>query len=107
MNTMTLNDKQYVLVERREYERMVKALRRPREATAEARPGDAEAIPFAKASIARAIIRRRKAAGLSQKELAERSGVRPETLNRAERGVTVPDLRTLQKIEETLAAAGV
>ena len=51
------------------------------------------------------IVRRRKAAGLSQKELAKRAGIRVEVLNRAERGVVVPSTRRLTKIEVALGKA--
>src|SRR5208282_3475591 len=43
------------------------------------------------ASLAEKLLRRRLAARLSQAELARRAGVRPETLNRIERGHTTPD----------------
>ena len=51
------------------------------------------------------IVRRRKATGLSQKELAKQAGIRVEVLNRAERGVVVPSTRTLTKIEVALGKA--
>jgi len=62
-------------------------------------------VRFAEASIARNIVRRRKATGLSQKELAKQAGIRVEVLNRAERGVVVPSTRTLTKIEVALGKA--
>ena len=43
-------------------------------------------------------MRRRRAVGLSQAELARRAGVRPETLNRIERGRTTPDFATIRKL---------
>jgi transcriptional regulator with XRE-family HTH domain len=64
------------------------------------------AIPFAEAAIARNLVRDRKAVGMSQKELADAAGIRVEILNRAERGVTVPAMRTLTKIENALVHAG-
>jgi transcriptional regulator with XRE-family HTH domain len=51
------------------------------------------------------LVRDRQAAGLTQRELARRAGIRVETLNRAERGVVVPDVRTLRKIERALTSA--
>ncbi len=50
------------------------------------------------ALLADKLIRRRKAAGLSQAELARRAGVRCETLNRIERGKTTPDFATVRKL---------
>jgi len=44
-------------------------------------------------------------AGLSQAELARRAAIRPETLNRIEKGKTTPDTATIAKIERALEAA--
>jgi len=43
-------------------------------------------------SLAEKLARRRRVVGLSQSKLARRAGIRPETLNRIERGRTTPDL---------------
>jgi ribosome-binding protein aMBF1 (putative translation factor) len=51
-----------------------------------------------RASLAERLVRRRRASGLSQAELARRAGVRPETLNRIERGRTTPDFATVRKL---------
>lgn len=51
-----------------------------------------------RASLAEKLVRRRRAAGLSQAELARRAGVRSETLNRIERGRTTPDFATVRKL---------
>jgi DNA-binding XRE family transcriptional regulator len=48
---------------------------------------------------------RRRAAGLSQAELARRAGVRAETLNRIERGHTEPDFTTIRKLVLAMNAA--
>lgn len=58
-----------------------------------------------RASLAEKLVRRRHAAGLSQAELARRAGVRPETLNRIERGRTTPDFRTVRKLVVAMNAA--
>jgi len=58
-----------------------------------------------RATLAEKLIRRRKAAGLSQAELARRAGVRPETLNRIERGRTNPDFATVRKLVLAMDAA--
>ena len=49
-------------------------------------------------SLAEKLVRRRVASGLSQAELARRAGIRPETLNRIERGRTSPDFATVRKL---------
>jgi ribosome-binding protein aMBF1 (putative translation factor) len=56
-------------------------------------------------SLAERLVRRRRAAGLSQAELSRRAGVRPETLNRIERGRTTPDFATVRKLVEAMNAA--
>ena len=56
-------------------------------------------------SLADKLVRRRRAAGLSQAELARRAGVRPETLNRVERGRTTPDFVTGRKVVVAMNAA--
>lgn len=56
-------------------------------------------------SLAEKLVRRRRASGLSQVELARRAGVRPETLNRIERGHTTPDFATVRKLVLAMNAA--
>jgi DNA-binding XRE family transcriptional regulator len=58
-----------------------------------------------RASLAGKLIRRRRAAGLSQAELARRAGIRAETLNRIERGRTTPDFATVRKLVVAMNAA--
>ncbi|MGD0541410.1 MAG: helix-turn-helix transcriptional regulator [Tepidisphaeraceae bacterium] len=68
--------------------------------------GNVDAIAFTRASIARGLVQDRQKVGMTQKKLAEAAGIRAEILNRAERGVTVPSVRTLTKIEKALRRAG-
>ena len=67
--------------------------------------GDYPDMEYARASLARKIIKTRRMAGLSQVELARRAGIRPETLNRIEKGKTTPDVATIAKIERVLETA--
>lgn len=67
--------------------------------------GDYPAVEYARASLARKIIKARREAGLTQAELARRARIRPETLNRIERGKTTPDTSTIAKIQDALEAA--
>lgn len=62
-------------------------------------------IDLDRASLAEKLVRRRRAAGLSQAELARRAGIRPETLNRIERGRTTPDFATVRKLVLAVNAA--
>lgn len=64
--------------------------------------GNYPAVEYARASLARRIIKARRQAGLSQAELARRAAIRPETLNRIEKGKTTPDTATIAKIERAL-----
>ncbi|HID78004.1 MAG TPA: XRE family transcriptional regulator [Planctomycetaceae bacterium] len=56
-------------------------------------------------SLAEKLVRRRRACGLSQAALARLAGIRPETLNRIERGHTTPDFRTVRKLVAAMNAA--
>jgi len=67
--------------------------------------GNYPAVQYARASLARKIIKARRQAGLTQAELARRAAIRPETLNRIEKGKTTPDTATIAKIERALETA--
>lgn len=67
--------------------------------------GNYPALAAAEATIARTIVQRREAAGMTQKQLADSAGIRVEVLNRAERGAVVPSVKTLSKIEAALKKA--
>jgi ribosome-binding protein aMBF1 (putative translation factor) len=101
-NTIVLNDQRFVLVPEDEYERLVRQVSPA--LPPKNRRGNYPAIAATDALIAEGLVRDRQAAGLTQRELARRAGIRVETLNRAERGVVVPDVRTLRKIERALEA---
>lgn len=105
--TIRLNGKAFVVVEREEYERLVtlaKAADLP-PLPAPDDDGNYPAAEYARASVARKIIRDRVAAGLNQKELALLAGVRVETLCRIETGRHTPSIPTVAKIEQALRKA--
>ena len=56
------------------------------------------ALGLDRMSLAEKLVRRRRAAGLTQVELARRAEIRPETLNRIERGRTTPGFATVRKL---------
>jgi DNA-binding XRE family transcriptional regulator len=66
--------------------------------------GNYPAVEYARASLARKIIRHRRRLGLTQVELARRAGIRPETLNRVEQGKHSPSVPTIEKIDRALKA---
>src|SRR5687767_2588605 len=109
VQTLTLGRKRFVVIPEAEYKRLTRSrngkttdkvalpvLQRPDPA------GNVPAVEYARASLARKIIQARRAAGLGQAELARRAGVRPETLNRIEKGRNTPDTATLAKISRAL-----
>jgi len=110
VQTLTLAGKTFVILERSEYERLQAVARTAEDAALPALPepdtrGKYPALPYARASLARKTIRRRKAAGLTQSELARRAGIRQETLSRLEKGESTPDVATVDKIVRVLERA--
>lgn len=64
--------------------------------------GNFPAVEYGRAGIARGIVRDRPAAGLAQRELARRAGVRVETLCRIETGRHTPSASTIEKTDRAL-----
>lgn len=64
--------------------------------------GNFPAVTYVRASIARELIRRRKAAGLTQTALSDLAGVRQETISRIESGKHTVSQRIMQRIEQAL-----
>lgn len=67
--------------------------------------GTSNAIDFARASIARDLIRRRRAARLGQQQLATLAGVRQETISRLESGKHTATVRIIEKLDRALRLA--
>ena len=110
---VVLNNRNFVIVPESDWARLaprIRAGKRPSSSVRDTLPplprpderGNRPALEFADAAIARGIIQRRKRLGLSQAGLAKLAGIRVEILNRAERAVTIPSVRTLMKIENVL-----
>lgn len=101
--TIEIEGKRYVLVAEAQYQKLVDSVH---DILPPLPPADAQgyrpALPFIDASIARDIIRERRAAGLSQRQLADGAGLWQETLSRIESGKHSPTVRTLKKIEAAL-----
>ena len=64
--------------------------------------GNFPAVQYVRASIAREIIRRRKALGLSQTDLADAAGVRQETISNLETGKQTVTQRIMEAIVNAL-----
>ena len=102
MQTINRDGKKFVLVPQEAWRKLVSgAVAMPDLPHADS-GGNMPAVEFARATIARGIIRDRVAAGLSQAALARLAGIRPETLNRIERIKVTPDETTVAKIDRAL-----
>ncbi len=99
--TLELEGKKYVVLPVAEYQRLVNAEREP-ELPPLNPDGTYPAIAAARVGIARTIIRRRTAKGLSQASLARLAKIRVETLNRIEKAKVTADTATIAKIEKAL-----
>ncbi|MEX1230033.1 MAG: helix-turn-helix transcriptional regulator [Planctomycetaceae bacterium] len=101
MKSITIENKKYVLVPREEYDRLVKMSELPPLPEPD-RQGRYPALHYARVSLARKFIRRRVAAGLSQRELAKLAQIRYETICRIETGKTSPKVETVDRIHRAL-----
>lgn len=102
--TIIVDGKPYVLLPRDEYEKLTK-LAKAADLPALPKPdarGNYPAVEYARASLARKIIRDRVAAGLSQRKLAELAGISFEHLCRIETGKHAPSVPTIDKIDRAL-----
>jgi DNA-binding XRE family transcriptional regulator len=99
---ITRGGKRFVLLDEKVFARIIDQM----QGMPELPPGDAhgtrEAVPFARVSIARNIIRQRKALGWSQRELARQAGVNFETLNRIEKGKVTAETATIARLDAAL-----
>ena len=105
--TIMVDGKPYVLLPRAEYDRLTslaKAADLPALPQADA-AGNFPAVEYARASLARKIIRDRVAAGLSQRKLAELAGISFEHLSRIESGKHTPSVPMIDKIDRALKQA--
>jgi DNA-binding XRE family transcriptional regulator len=102
--TIMLEGKPYVVLPRAEYDRLT-TLAKAGELPPLPKPdadGNYPAAEYARASLARKLIRDRVAAGLTQRQLATMAGVRVETLCRIETGKHTPSVPTVDKIDRAL-----
>jgi DNA-binding XRE family transcriptional regulator len=101
---LTLAGEEYVILSAADYDRMV-LLAKAGEVGAASLNEDVPAIPFARASIARDLIRQRLEVGITQTELARRAGIRTETLCRLEAGRHTPTIATIDRLHKALKEA--
>jgi len=111
LQTIEVEGRRFVLVEESQFRRLKRLVQARRKAGAlpplpEAdEDGNRPALEYVRATIARDIIRERKALGLTQEQLARRAGLRAETLSRLESGKHSPTVRTIEKIDRALKRA--
>lgn len=91
----------YVLLLRDDYEKL-KTLAKTADLPELDQAGNLPAVPYARATIARSIIQDRVKLGLSQKELADKAGIRVETLCRIENAKHTASVATIEKIDRAL-----
>jgi len=102
--SLKLNGQEYVVVLKSEFDRMAERTR-PEGVPSLPGPdaaGNYPALEYCRALIARDLVADRLVAGLTQKELAKRAGIRVETLCRIETGKHTPSVSTIEKIDRAL-----
>ena len=111
MPRLELDGRRYVVIEEKEYEHLCRkngqALE-PDELPAYPKAdadGNFPALEYARVSLARNLIRDRRALGLSQQQLASLAGLRQETISRLESGKHTADPRTVDKLCDAIDAA--
>ena len=102
--TLTLAGQRFVVVPEAEFRRLARDARElplpPRNTR-----GNYPAAEALQVSIARSILRQRRAAGLTHESFAQLAGIRPETLNRIEKGKHAPSVATVDRIDRALTKA--
>jgi DNA-binding XRE family transcriptional regulator len=101
VQTVTLAGQRFVIVPESQYRELVGEAWEPPLPQADA-AGNYPAVASARVLLARKILRRRRAAELTQAQLAKRAGVRVETLSRLEHGKHSPNVATVDKIVRAL-----
>ncbi|HUG18525.1 MAG TPA: helix-turn-helix domain-containing protein [Planctomycetaceae bacterium] len=103
----------FVLLPEQEYERLCSRASESVPLTDEDLPslpepdehGNFPAVEYARVSLARDIIRDRRAVGLTQKELAKLAGTRQETISRIEGGKYTASVKLVERIDRALKKA--
>jgi ribosome-binding protein aMBF1 (putative translation factor) len=110
MPRLELGGRRYVVLEEKEYERICRENGQALEADdlpPYPKPnadGNYPALEYVRVSLARDLIRERRALGLSQQQLAQLANVRQETISRLESGKHTADSRTVDKLWSALEA---
>jgi ribosome-binding protein aMBF1 (putative translation factor) len=103
--TITMDGKEYVLAPRKDWEKIAQRLpgaKEDRLPIPAAYPDGTYGIEHVRLALANKISARRRAAGLTQAQLARMARIRVETISRLENGQHMPGVRTFEKIERAL-----
>ena len=101
IQTLTIKGQRFVVIPENQYRQLLCENREPALPEPDAE-GNYPAVESARIVLARQIVRRRRAVGLTQSELAKRAGVRVETLSRLEHGKHSPNVATVDKLARVL-----
>ena|SRR3972149_4284813 len=104
IQTIVLSGERFVILPEDEYRKLKSEQGEPALPRPDAK-GNYPAPQALRVILARKILRRRRAIGLTQAKLAKLAGIRAETLNRLEQGKHTPTLETINKIDRALAKA--
>jgi DNA-binding XRE family transcriptional regulator len=107
---VTLSGRDYVILPKNEYERLARRAAVIDDVALPSLPqrladGNYPAIEAGRAILARKLVKRRWAAGLTQAEVARRAEIRKETLCRIEKAKVTADTATVTKIVRVLEAS--
>src|SRR5262245_40931069 len=105
---VTLDGKEYVLVPRKQWETLTRRADSNRARTPKMPPPSRDGsytLEHVRISLANKMSGRRKAAGMTQAQLARAAQVRIETISRLENGLHMPNVRTFDRIARALNRA--
>ncbi len=106
IQTIKIDDKELVLIDKRAFEELMEKAGVMPPLPPVDEKGRRPAVDTCTALIARKIVTQRIKAGLTQKEMSRRAGIRLETVCRIEGGKQKPNRETLLRIETALIKAG-
>ena len=104
VQTVKIEGKELVILTRAEFDRLMEKAGVMPQLPKASKDGSVPAVEFATANIAREVVRRRIAAGMTQQELAKKVGIRAETISRLEAGKHIPRIETIERIDRVLPA---